>query len=113
MKIAIIGAGHVGQALGKAWEKRGHSVTYGVRTPNDGKYAGLKTAGVATAAGEAEAMLVATPWGATEAALASAGDLAGKLILDATNPLTMGPQGMSLAIGHTTSAGEMVAAWAK
>jgi hypothetical protein len=113
MKIAIIGAGHVGQALGKAWEKRGHSVTYGVRTPKDAKYDGLKTAGVAYAARAAEAILLATPWSATEAALTSAGDLSAKLILDATNPLTMGPQGMALAIGHTTSGGEQVAAWAK
>ena len=113
MKIAIVGAGNVGKALGKAWEKRGHSVIYGVRNPGDAKYDGLKTASVADAARAADAILLATPWDATEAALNSAGDLAGKLILDATNPLSMGPQGMGLAVGHTTSGGEMVAAWAK
>lgn len=113
MQIAIIGAGHVGQALGKSWAKHGHDVTYGVRNPADAKYAGLKTGGLADAARAAEAILLATPWSATEAALASAGDLSGKLILDATNPLSMGPAGMSLAIGHTTSAGERVAGWAK
>jgi 8-hydroxy-5-deazaflavin:NADPH oxidoreductase len=113
MKIAIVGAGNVGKALGKAWEKRGHSVIYGVRNPGDAKYDGLKTASVADAARPADAILLATPWDATEAALNSAGDLAGKLILDATNPLSMGPQGMGLAVGHTTSGGEMVAAWAK
>ncbi|HWE71623.1 MAG TPA: NAD(P)-binding domain-containing protein [Stellaceae bacterium] len=113
MKIAIIGAGHVGQALGKTWEKHGHTVTYGVRDPSDAKYAGLTTAAVAAAARAADAILLATPWSATEAALAAAGDLTGKLILDATNPLTMGPQGMGLAIGHTTSGGEQVTGWAK
>lgn len=113
MKIAIVGAGNVGKALGKAWEKRGHNVIYGVRNPGDAKYDGLKTASVADAARPADAILLATPWDATEAALNSAGDLAGKLILDATNPLGMGPQGMELAVGHTTSGGEMVAAWAK
>jgi 8-hydroxy-5-deazaflavin:NADPH oxidoreductase len=113
MKIAIVGAGNVGKALGKAWEKRGHSVIYGVRNPGDAKYDGLKTASVADAARPADAILLATPWDATEAALNSAGDLAGKLILDATNPLSMGPQGMGLAVGHTTSGGEMVAAWTK
>jgi 8-hydroxy-5-deazaflavin:NADPH oxidoreductase len=113
MKIAIVGAGNVGKALGKAWEKRGHSVIYGVRNPGDAKYDGLKTASVADAARPADAILLATPWDATEAALNSAGNLAGKLILDATNPLSMGPQGMGLAVGHTTSGGEMVAAWAK
>jgi len=113
MKIAVIGAGNVGKALGKAWARRGHAVTYGVRNPGDAKYDGLTTASVADAARAAEAILLATPWGATEAALSAAGDLAGKLLLDATNPLAMGPQGMGLAIGHTTSGGEQVAAWAK
>jgi 8-hydroxy-5-deazaflavin:NADPH oxidoreductase len=113
MKIAIVGAGNVGKALGKAWEKRGHNVIYGVRNPGDAKYDELKTARVADAARPADAILLATPWDATEAALNSAGNLADKLILDATNPLSMGPQGMGLAVAHTTSGGEMVAAWAK
>jgi predicted dinucleotide-binding enzyme len=113
MKIAIIGAGNVGKALGKAWARRGHDVTYGVRNPSDAKYAGLKTASIPDAARAAEAILVATPWDATESALTAAGDLSAKLVLDATNPLSMGPQGMGLAVGHTTSGGEMVAAWAK
>jgi 8-hydroxy-5-deazaflavin:NADPH oxidoreductase len=113
MKIAIIGAGNVGQALGKAWEKRGHSVTYGTRNPGNPKYDGLKTASVADAARAADVILLATPWGETEAALNAAGDLSGKLLLDATNPLTMGPQGMELTVGHTISGGEMVAVWAK
>ncbi|HLI22555.1 MAG TPA: NAD(P)-binding domain-containing protein [Stellaceae bacterium] len=113
MKIAIIGAGNVGKALGGNWAKRGHDVTYGVRNPEDAKYRGLKTASVAEAARGAEAILLSTPWTATEAALRSAGDLAGKLILDATNPLAFGPDGLSLAIGHSTSGGEQVAVWAK
>lgn len=113
MKIAVIGAGNVGKALGKAWARRGHDVIYGVRQPGDAKYQGLKTAGVAEAAHAAEAILLATPWDATEAALTSAGDLSGKLILDATNPLSLGPQGIGLAVGHTTSGGEQVGAWAK
>jgi predicted dinucleotide-binding enzyme len=57
--------------------------------------------------------VLATPWNAAEAAVRAAGDLAGKLVLDCTNPLTMGPDGLALAIGHTNSAGEMVARWAK
>ena len=41
------------------------------------------------------------------------GDLSGKIILDATNPLAMGPAGLTLEIGHSISAGEKVQAWAK
>jgi predicted dinucleotide-binding enzyme len=38
MRIAIIGAGNVGQALGQGWSRRGHEVRYGVRNPADAKY---------------------------------------------------------------------------
>jgi hypothetical protein len=113
MKIAVIGAGNVGKALGKAWARRGHDVTYGVRQPGDAKHAGLKTASIAEAARAAEAILLATAWDGTEAALKAAGDLSTKLLLDATNPLALGPQGIGLALGHTNSGGEQVAAWAK
>jgi len=113
MRLAVIGAGNVGKALGKAWGRRGHDVTYGARQPGDAKYAGLKTATVAEAARAAEAILLATPWEATEAALSAAGDLTGKLLLDATNPLAIGPHGIGLALGHSISGGEKVAAWAK
>ncbi len=37
MKIAIIGAGNVGIALGKAWTKRGHEIVFGVRDPESAK----------------------------------------------------------------------------
>ena len=113
MRIAVIGAGNVGQAVGKAWAAKGHAVRYGVRNAGDAKYAGLATASVADAAREADAILLATPWPATEAAIRAAGDLAGKLVLDSTNPLQMGPDGISLAVGFTTLGGEMVAGWAK
>lgn len=56
MRIAIIGAGNVGQALGQGWTKRGHQVTYGVRNPADAKYRGLATALPADAAANAEAV---------------------------------------------------------
>jgi len=40
MKIAIIGAGNLGRALGGAW-RTDHHITYGVRSPDDAKYADL------------------------------------------------------------------------
>lgn len=58
-----------------------------------------------------EVILLATPWDATQDALTSAGDLSGKILIDATNPLLPGLAGLS--IGTTTSAGEKVAEWAK
>ena len=46
MKIAIIGAGNVGGALGANWAKKGHDIVFGVRDPKAEKIqALLKTIG--------------------------------------------------------------------
>ena len=50
------------------------------------------------------------PWPATRAALAAAGDLSGKILFDATNPLL--PRLDGLEFGNSTSGAERVAAWA-
>lgn len=115
MKIAMIGAGNVGSALGRAWLLIGEDVLFGVPDPSDPKYAALPRERLHTppeAARNAEIVVLATPWPATEAAVKKLGDLSGKLLIDCTNPLGMGPQGLELVIGHSTSGGEQVAAWA-
>lgn len=112
MQIAIIGAGNVGQALGKGWTKRGHQVRYGVRNPADPKHGGLDAAVPADAAAGADAIVLSLPWPATESAVRGLGNLAGRTIIDCTNPLGMTPDGLGLVVGHTTSGGEMVANWA-
>lgn len=111
IRIAIIGAGNVGRALGGGWSTA-HQVTYGVRTPQDPKYADL--GGVATtaaAARDADVVVLCTPWQSTEQAIADCGELAGRVVVDCTNPLT--PDFSALEIGHTTSGAEQVAAWAR
>lgn len=110
IKIAIIGAGNVGRALGGAWSAH-HDVTYGVRTPTDSKYADLG-APAATNEGaveSADVVVLCTPWQGTERAIADCGDLSGKVLVDCTNPLT--PDFTALELGHTTSGAEQVAAW--
>ena len=47
-----------------------------------------------------------------QSAIQAAGKLAGKILIDATNPLAMRSEGLRLVLGHTTSAGEQVASWA-
>ncbi len=118
VKIAIIGAGNAGSSLGKGRAARGHEVVFGVRDPRDAKVQeAVKTTGgkahattVQEAASSAEVVVLATPWGATQDAIRAAGDLRGKIVVDATNPLK--PDLSGLALGHTTSAGEEVARWA-
>jgi predicted dinucleotide-binding enzyme len=97
--------------------RAGHEVTFGARNPAKPEVAALvaetggKAAGVAAAAAFGEVVVLATPWEATEAVLSAAGDLSGKILLDATNPLA--PRLSGLTHGHTTSGAEQVAAWAK
>ena len=116
MKIAIIGAGNVGSALGRAWLAGGEDVIFGVPNPADPKYRSLPAERLRTApeaARNAELIVLAAPWPSTEAAVKSLGDLSGKIVIDCTNPLGMGPDGLELVLGHTTSAGEQVASWAR
>src|SRR5213594_2686915 len=116
MRIAIIGAGSVGGTLGQAWLKHGEDVIWGLRNPADPKYAALPKARVklpAEADQDAEVVVIATPWSATEAAVKGLGGLVDKIVIDCTNPLGMGADGLQLVLGFNTSAGEQVASWAR
>jgi 8-hydroxy-5-deazaflavin:NADPH oxidoreductase len=118
MRIGVIGAGNVGGTLGSAWVKNGHDVLFGVPDPTAPKMLDLlkatggkaRAGSVAQAAAHGEVVVFATPWPATQDAVRRAGDLTGKVILDCTNPLKEDLSG--LAVGHTTSGAEQVAAWA-
>ena len=105
--------------MGGAWSTA-HQVAYGVRTPEDPKHADLaqhdsRPAAVVTtsadAARDADVVVLCTPWQSTEQAIADCGDVAGKVLVDCTNPLTQ--DFSALEIGHTTSGAEQVAAWAR
>ena len=120
MQIAVIGAGNVGGALGAGWAKAGHRITYGVPAPDNPKHQPVaKAAGdavitsVPAAINDADVIVLATPWDAVPAALAACGDLSGRVLIDVTNPLQFGADGLELAIGFNTSGAEQVAALAK
>jgi predicted dinucleotide-binding enzyme len=114
MNITIVGSGNVGRALGNGWKKAGHNVTFAARDPAGAKAAELKRDGFAVApqadAGKADAIVLAVPWTGIEATVRALGDLAGKIVIDATNPLTAN---LELALGFSDSAGETVARLAK
>ena len=114
MRIAVIGAGNVGTTLGRGWTRRRHQVTYGVRDPSSAKAEALAQGGVhvtvpTQAVERSEVVLLATPWAATKDAVEALGDIGGRPLLDATNPI--GP-GLTLAVGDGGSGGELVQAWA-
>jgi predicted dinucleotide-binding enzyme len=78
--------------------------------------AGARASGgtFAEAAAFAELAVLATAWSGTESALKLADhrNLAGKVVIDATNPLTFDSGGPPrLALGHTDSGSEQVQRW--
>jgi predicted dinucleotide-binding enzyme len=90
MQIGIIGAGNIGGTLGQKWAAAGHTVSYGVRTPEDAKFDGLRVSGSVVSTAEAattgEVIVLALPGAAVaDFAAEHAAALAGKIIIDATN----------------------------
>ena len=117
MNIGIIGSGRVGGTLGRRFVQQGHDVVFGVRDPRSAKVQALindlggqgRAVSVAQVSATSQIVFLTTPWAAAEQAITNAGDLTGKIVVDCTNPI--GSDG--LAVGTTTSAGELVARWAK
>ena len=116
MKIAILGAGNVGSALAGRLVTAGHDVSLAASRPDSPRLleaaaaAGARATAAAAAAAAAELVVLAVPFAAVDAALDEEvrTALAGTVVVDATNPLA--PDFMSLTLGHTSSAGEQVAA---
>jgi predicted dinucleotide-binding enzyme len=107
MRIGIIGGGNVGGALAGALRRAGHAPVLLLRNPAGAAPGGLPAAPLGPLPG-AEAYILATPYAAAVDALAAVRPGAVP-VLDATNPLAMGPDGLGLAIGHATSGAEEIA----
>ena len=96
MKIAVIGAGNIGGSIGRKWAAAGHAVSYGARKPDGAELQTLVTAighgaratSIAEAVTAAEAILFAIPGSAMTQLIPSiAQQLAGKVLIDATNAM--------------------------
>jgi hypothetical protein len=119
MKIGIIGSGNVGGTLGTRWANAGHAVTFGSRDPGapDMKQllvragSNARAATLQDTAKSGDVLLLATPWPVTKEIVQGLGDLTGKVLIDATNPLL--PDLSGLAVGANTSGAEQVAGWAR
>lgn len=112
MKIAVIGTGNMGSGLAATLAAAKHEVVIGSR--NLAKSAalaekigqGVQGAGIAAAVKLAEVVILAVPFGSVADVLNDAGDVAGKVLVDITNPISADFK--SLVIGHTTSAAEEI-----
>ena len=109
--IAIIGTGNVGGALGAAAAKAGYSVVYAAQDAAKTQAVAAANGGTAaTSAREAAAgagiIVLAVPYGATPAVIAEiAPVVAGKVIIDATNPLKADYSGLATEGGPSGAEG--------
>jgi predicted dinucleotide-binding enzyme len=99
VRIAIVGAGRIGGNAARSWSRAGHDVLISFsRHPDQlapraaelGDHVSATTPGHAVA--EADVVMLAVPWGAIAQALEEAGSLAGKVVIDTTNPFGTGPK---------------------
>ncbi len=115
--IAVIGTGNVGMALGTEFARQGHTIVYGSRSPLGLKALDLakktdgnsSTASPANAAAGDQLIVLAVPGMVIEKVVEGLGDLSGKIVIDATNPLVM-DEPMHFTYGVDSSNGEIVQA---
>jgi 8-hydroxy-5-deazaflavin:NADPH oxidoreductase len=112
MRIAIIGTGSVGLTLGRRLAEVGHHVIFGSRRKNDPDVCDpvarighrVEIATVSEAIEESDLVVLAVPYQAALDLAQREAALAGKVVVDVTNPLTLDFSG--LTIGHQSSAAE-------
>jgi predicted dinucleotide-binding enzyme len=115
LKVAFIGCGSVGGALADRLQRLGHEVTLAAHDPSSasvrkalGRNPDLAVAAPAAALDRAELVMLATPYQANGDALAPHVErLAGKVLVDCTNPV--GP-GLAHALGGERSGTEVIQA---
>lgn len=114
--VAVIGTGNVGMAIGTEFAGLGHTVIYGSRSPLSLKTMDLvtktgKNASAALpdeAAAKADVVVLAVPGMVTGTVARDLGNLSGKIIIDATNPLKREGEVLQFEYGVSTSNGQIV-----
>lgn len=114
MNIAILGTGAMGKSIASRLTASRFNVIIGSREPSRAKAlaaeigGGVQCASLRGAAGAADVIVLAVPYGSARETLAAAGNIDGKIVIDITNPLT--PDFSGLTVGHTSSAAEHIQA---
>jgi predicted dinucleotide-binding enzyme len=116
MNIGIIGSGNVGRTLGELWVRAGHQVMFSFsrhpeRLQTLAKQIGSNaTSGTpAEAANFADVVLFAPNFWLVQEAIAQAGSLAGKIVIDTTNPYRWNDNGgIVRMIGENISGAETI-----
>jgi 8-hydroxy-5-deazaflavin:NADPH oxidoreductase len=116
MRIGILGTGEMAATLGGAWSEAGHDVVIGGRNQGRaeqtaGRISAAGHSSLAGAAGHGDVVLVAVPAAAAPQLVGSlAGNLAGRTVIDCTNPVVPTGDGLMLQTGCATSVAGQLAA---
>lgn len=109
MRIGIIGSGNIGANLGRQFARVGHDVVFSFARDTDTLEALAAAVGPAARAGQpreaaasGDVVVLAVPWAAIDEALAAAGPLTGKIVIDTTNQF--GPNGVLTLPGGMSAA---------
>ena len=111
MRVAIIGSGRAGRALATGLRGTGHAVVLGSRNAANAPPADAPIRPWAEAVEGSDLVILALPWAALNAQALAGLELAGRIVVDCTNPIGPGPNGPSLVLGHETSGAEALAGW--
>ncbi|KST65720.1 NADPH-dependent F420 reductase [Mastigocoleus testarum] len=115
MRIGIIGSGKVGSTLGKLWAQAGHEVMFSFsRKPERLKIlaqqigSNAQNGTPAEAASFGEAVLFAPNFCLIKEAIAQAGSLADKIVIDTTNPYRWGSDSIVRMVDENISGAEEI-----
>lgn len=117
LRLGVLGAGRIGRAVGRLWVRAGHTVVFGARRPEQLRPfvaelgPAASTAPIRDAVRDVDALLLAVTYAALDEVLPPlAADLAGTIVIDATNPVDVTPDGrLTSGLASGTSAGALMA----
>lgn len=115
MRIAVLGSGNMGGALGRLFGAAGHEVAYSYARKHEKLERLARATGpraraaesIADAVRDADVVLLAVHWSRVPAVLRAAGRLRGTVLIDCTNPMNASDN--ALVVGLETSGGEVIA----
>ena len=116
-KITILGAGKIGLALATLWTRAGHSICLGSRDPEklqvivDDLHLKVNIKSIKEAVTENDIIVLAVPYSAlTDLIPTISNNLDGKIVIDATNPFGISPEGHVIStLGSKITAGTYMA----
>ena len=114
MRIGILGSGLMGGKLGTIFARAGHEVVFSYARSEQklkrlarGAKGKARAGTPAEAARDADTLLLAVHWSRVEDVLKQAGDLAGKVIVSCSLPMSV--DDTELVVAHTSSGAEVLA----